>query len=101
MIIFNIVLEDEEKAGKISTYLIQKKLAMQTHIDTNRILTPKGHKQTIRLFFMTKSVLYASIEKEIKKRFFSSEMFIYGTPVSHIQKEYGDLLRAYIKGDGE
>jgi hypothetical protein len=97
MIIFNIVLEDEEKAARISAYLIEKKYAMQTHIDTNKILTTSGQKQTVRLFFITKSLLYVDIEKEVKDLFFTEGMIIYGTPVSHIDKDYGELLRNYIK----
>ena len=97
MIIFNIILDSEEKAGTISSFLIQQKFALQTHIDTNKILTSHGQKQTIRLFFMTKSLLYDSIEKEIKKSFYTNEMIIYASPVSHINEEYGELLRTGIK----
>jgi hypothetical protein len=97
MIIFNIVLDNEEKAGTISAFLIQQKFALQTHIDTNKILTSDGQKQTIRLFFITKSLLYDIIEKEIKKLFYTPEMIIYASPVSHINEEFGELLRANIK----
>lgn len=97
MIILDIILEDEKKAGEISTFLIQQKYAYQTHIDTNTILTANGKKNTIRLFFMTKALLYSAIEKDIKTKFFSEGMIIYATPVSHINQEFGEVLRNYIK----
>jgi hypothetical protein len=97
MILFDIILEDEKKAEEISTFLIQQKYALQTHIDTNTILTSKGKKQTIRLFFLTKALLYSTIEKEVKNRFFSEDMIIYASPVSHLNEEFGELLRKSIK----
>ncbi len=96
MILFDIILQDEEKAGKISQFLIDEKYAIQTHIDNNTILTNEGKKETIRLFFITKALLYNTIETEVKKRFFSPEMLIYATPVSHINEEFGELLREKI-----
>ena len=97
MILFDIILQDEEKASKISDFLIDENYALQTHIDTNTILTKTGKKETIRLFFITKALLYNTIEAEIKKRFFSNDMLIYATPVSHINEEFGELLRKNIK----
>ena len=97
MILLDIILEDEKKAGKISAFLIEQKYALQTHIDTNTILTAAGKKKTIRLFFITKALLYSTIEWEIKKNFFSEGMIIYASPVSHINEEFGDLLRTGIK----
>ncbi|PBQ30597.1 hypothetical protein CNR22_02015 [Sphingobacteriaceae bacterium] len=97
MIILDIILEDEKKAEEISSFLITEKYAVQTHIDTNTILTAKGQKKTIRLFFITKALLYDVIEREVKKNFFSQGMIIYASPVSHINQEFGDLLRTNIK----
>jgi len=97
MITLDIILEDEKKAEEISAFLIKHKYAYQTHIDTNTILTAKGQKKTIRLFFITKALLYSTIEGEVKKKFFSPEMIIYASPVSHINEEFGELLRAYLK----
>jgi len=97
MIIFDIILDNEETAGIISTFLIKEKYAFQTHIDTNTILTLQGKKQTIRLFFITKALLYSKIESEVKKKFFTPDMIIYATPVSHINEEFGEILRKSIK----
>ena len=97
MILLDIILEDQKKAGQISAFLIKQKYALQTHIDTNTILTAAGKKKTIRLFFITKALLYSTIELEVKKKFFSEGMIIYASPVSHINEEFGTLLRNGIK----
>ncbi len=97
MIIFNIVLNDTKKAESISLYIIKQKYALQTHIDTNKIITTTGHKKTIHLFFITKALLFNTIEKDIEKEFFNKNMIIYATPVSHINEEFGELLRKNIK----
>ena len=97
MIILDIILDDEKKAGEISAFLIKQKYALQTHIDTNTILTLDGEKKTIRLFFITKALLYSVIEQDVKDNFFSEGMIIYASPVSHINEEFGTLLRKGIK----
>jgi len=97
MILFNIIQNDEKKAEEISSFLIQKDYALQTHIDVNTILTSDSKRKTIRLFFITKALLYNSIEKDIKENYFSNDMIIYATPISHINEEYGEILRTKIK----
>ena len=97
MILFDIIQNNEEKAIAISEYLIKNKYALQTHIDTNKLLSSNKKGQTIRLFFITKALLFTTIEKEIKEQFYSPEMVIYATPVSHINEEFGELLRTNIK----
>ena len=97
MIIVDIILQDEIQAAEISSFLIDKKYALQTQIDTNTILTKYGQKKTIRLFFITKALLYSTIELDVKQNFFSQDMIIYASPVSHINEEFGHLLRTSIK----
>lgn len=97
MINFNIIQSDEKVAEQISTFLIKNNYALQTHIDTNKILTSDGEKSTIRLFFITKALLYSSIEKQIIEKFYSKELIIYATPVSHISEAFGEQLRLNIK----
>ncbi len=97
MIILDIIVKDELKAFEISNFLIENKYALQTHIDTNTILTVEGQHKTIRLFFVTKALLYNTIEMEVKRKFFSEDMIIYASPVSHINEEFGELLRKGIK----
>ncbi len=97
MILLDIIQNNEEKAIAISDYLIKNKLALQTHVDTNQLIGLNGNGKTIRLFFITKALLYSTIEKEIKEHFYSPEMIIYATPVSHINEEFGELLRINIK----
>lgn len=93
MILFNVIQNDEKKAEAISSFIIQRNYAMHTHIDVNSLLTIDSKKQTVRLFFITKALLYSNIEKEVKEHFFSDDMIIYATPISHINEEYGEILR--------
>jgi hypothetical protein len=97
MILFNIIQSSEKKAEELSLFLIEKKYALQTHIDINTMLSSDNKKHTIRLFFITKALLYTIIENEIKEKFNSEEMIIYATPVSHINEEFSEVLRSQIK----
>lgn len=97
MILFNIIQSNEKKAEEISSFLIQKNYALQTHIDVNSILTVDSRKTTIRLFFITKALLYNLIEKEILEHFSSDDLVIYATPISHVNEEYGEVIRTKIR----
>lgn len=97
MIVIDIIQPSEEIAVKISKYLIENKYAIQTHIDTNIILNTSNKIKTIRLFFMTKALLFDMIDKDITEKFGTDELLIYATPVSHISKEFGDKLRLNLK----
>ncbi len=97
MIIINIIQSNEKKAEDISLFLIEKKYALQTHIDINTMVNSVSKKQTIRLFFITKALLYSTIENEIKEFYFSENMIIYATPISHINEEFSEILRNQIK----
>lgn len=97
MILLDIIQYSETRAIEISKFLIANKYALQTHIDTNRILNDEGEVVTVRLFFITKSLLFDVIEKEIRERFFTNELLIYATPVSHVSKEFGEKLRLNLK----
>src|SRR5690606_17107003 len=92
MIIFNILQSDEATAHKMSDYLIEQKYALQTHVDTNIVLDGKNKKQTIRLFFITRSLLFDTIEKDIFEKFPSAELVMYADPVSHFSAEFGARL---------
>lgn len=97
MILLDIIQYNETRAIEMSKFLIDNKYAIQTHIDTNRILNEYGEVITVRLFFITKSLLFDIIEKEIRENFFTNELLIYATPVSHVSKEFGDKLRLNLK----
>ena len=97
MIVVDIILTNEEIAIQISKYLIESKYAIQTHIDTNIIFNMNEEIKTIRLFFITKALLFDVIDKDITEKFGTNELLIYATPVSHISKEFGDRLRMKLK----
>jgi len=97
MIVIDIIQPSEEIAVQISKYLIENKYAIQTHIDTNMIFNLNDEVKTIRLFFITKALLFDLIDKDITEKFGKNELLIYATPVSHISKEFGDKLRLNLK----
>jgi hypothetical protein len=97
MILIDIIINDEKIAMDISQHLISKQFALNTHIDTNTIFNSGIKKTSIRLFFITKSLLFDIIDKEIKEHFKNIELLIYSTPVIHISKEFGDNLRLNLK----
>ena len=78
MTLFDIIKNNKAKAIAISDYLIKNKYAIQTHIDTNRLLN-------------------SSIKKEIIEKFYSSEMVTNAIPISYINEAFGKLLRHNIK----
>lgn len=97
MILFNIIQSDETYAKKVSVFLMENGYALKVHIDINKTLIGHEERPTIRLFFITKALLYSVIEKEINEKFKSDDLLIYATPVSHVNEEYGELLRLKIK----
>ena len=97
MIVVDIIQPNEEIAIQMSKYLIESKYAIQTHIDTNTILNSVGEIKTIRLFFVTKALLFDLVYRDIKEKFYSEELLIYATPVSHISHDFGELLRMKLK----
>lgn len=97
MILFDIIQNNEDKAKAISEFLITSNYAIQTHIDTNNIYAINENKQTIRLFFVTKALLFSEIEKKVKDNFYSDDLLMFATPISHINEEFGTLLREKIK----
>ena len=97
MIMLDIIQKDEQRAIEISSYLIKNNYALKTHIDTNKIFNSNSEINTIRLFFITKSLLFNIIDNEIKEKFYSDDLLIYATPVSHISSDFGELLRLNLK----
>jgi hypothetical protein len=94
---FNVVQSDEKKAMAISKFVIDNNYALYTHIDTNEIIQSNSGKSSVRLFFITKALLYDVIENEIMTNFESDDVMIYASPVIHISKKFGDKLRVHIK----
>ena len=97
MIIVDIIQSDENTAIQISKYLIDNKYALQTHIDTNKLFLSSNELKTIRLFFITKAILFDVIYNDVKEEFKNKELLIYATPVSHISKDFGEKLRLNLK----
>jgi len=96
---FDIIQSSETKAIEMATYLVKNKFAFQTHIDTNKIINVKTGKKknTFRLFFITKSLLFDVIEKDIIKNFYTDDMLIYAMPVSHISQQFSDEIKLNVR----
>jgi len=97
MIIVDVIQSSESVAVEISKYLIEKKYALHTHIDTNRILGDNAEMVTVRLFFITKALLFDIIYNDVHEKFRQKDLLIYASPVSHIGKDYGERLRLNLK----
>lgn len=97
MIIFNILFTEEKKAEEISSFIIKNNYAVQTHVDTNKVIGTNGKQTNIRLFFITKALLYNNIESDILKQFPTESLIIYATPVSHINESYYEIIKNKIK----
>lgn len=97
MIIVNIIQSDENKALEISDFLLSNQYALHTHIDINKIYQDGKMLNTIRLFFITKSLLFDLIDAEVRKKFYSNDLVIYASPVVHLGKEFGELVRLNLK----
>lgn len=97
MILLDIIQNNKKQAQAIANYLLANNYALKTHIDTNVLYDLKTKKPTIRLFFITKALLFDTIENEIRLHFPSSDLFIYATPISHLGKEISEQVRLNIK----
>jgi hypothetical protein len=97
MIIIDVIQSSESVAIEISKYLIKKEYALHTHIDTNRILGDNTEMTTVRLFFITKALLFDVIYNDIHENFWSKDLLIYASPVSHTNKDFGEKLRLNLK----
>ncbi len=98
MIIFNILVNNTDKAKAISDYVMSEKYALHIHIDNNNDLCmPDTKALNIRLYFITKALLYTEIENNIKHHYYSEDMIMYATPISHINAEFDEQLRSNIK----
>ncbi len=97
MIIVDVIQSSESAAIEISKYLINKKYALHTHIDTNKILGENTEMATVRLFFITKALLFDIIYNDLHENFGTEDLLIYASPVSHISKDFGEKLRLNLK----
>lgn len=97
MIILNVLLQSEESAIKIAEFVREQRYALKTHVDTNTIIYADGTEKSVRLFFLTRSLLYSEIDTAITEHFGEQHPEIYAEPVSHLNKELGDKLRAGLK----
>jgi hypothetical protein len=94
MIILNVLLQSEESAIKIAEFVRKRRYALKTHVDTNTIIYSDGTEKSVRLFFITRSLLFSEIDAAITEQFGAQHPEIYAEPVSHINEALGEKLRA-------
>ena len=97
MILFNIILNEERQIAEISDFLLDHSLALSVHIDTNKVIGYGTEKNTVRIFFITRALLYDHIATELARRFVSPEMFFYATPVTHVSDALAKKIRETLK----
>lgn len=97
MIIFNILQSSDEVADEMAAFVMEKGYALDTHVDTNTIIGKNGRKRSVRLFFVTRSLLFSEIEEAVTARFGNENLVMYAEPVSHISREFGENLRKGIR----
>lgn len=93
----DVIQNRESVAIEISKFLIERKYALHTQIDTNRILGDNTEISTVRLFFITKALLFDVIYNDLHENFAKDDLLIYASPVSHISKDFGEKLRLNLK----
>lgn len=97
MVIMNIIQNCEVQARTVAGFLIAERFATSVHIDTNRLVDSSGELNTVRVYFITKSLLYDLIESEINERFPHLDAVIYATPVTHINKDQAQHIKSTIR----
>jgi hypothetical protein len=97
MINVEIIQNTESLAIEISKYLIENKYALQTHINKIKAIDNGSELTTVKLFFITKALLFDMIYKDLQSKYKSYSLKIYAAPVSHIDKEFGESLRLNLK----
>lgn len=94
MIILNVLLQSEESAIKIAEFVRERRYALKTHFDTNTIIYSEGTEKSVRLFFITRSLLFSEIDEAIMANYGDQHPEIYAEPVSHINEALGKKLRS-------
>ncbi len=97
MTLIDIIQSDESVAIKIAEHLIKNKFALKVHIDTNKLISENEVHNCVRVYFISKSLLFDEINKEINEKFFTEDLEIYGTPVTNMSQHLGKQLRTFLQ----
>ncbi|MBK6835340.1 MAG: hypothetical protein IPG89_14160 [Bacteroidetes bacterium] len=97
MIVLNILCKNEKKVFDITNFLKKNAYALETYVDVNKLVEGKKEKVFVRIFFLTKSLLFESICNDLVQKFESEELTIYSSPVTQIEQSYWEKLREKLK----
>lgn len=97
MIILNILCKNQARVFDITSYLKENAYALETFVDVNKLVVGKEEKVYVRIFFLTKSLLFESICKDLLKQFPLEKLKIYSSPVTQIESAYWEQLKKKLK----
>jgi len=97
MIVLNVLCRNEKRVFDITNFLKHNSYALDTYLDVNKLIDGKEEKVFVRIFFLTKSLLFESICKDLLEQFEKEKLTIYSSPVTQIEPSYWNKLKEYLK----
>lgn len=97
MIVLNVLCKDESRISEITNYLKENRFALETFVDINRLVDGENEQTFIRIFFITKSLLFEMICKDLMLNFKDDGLTIYSSPVTQIETGYWNKLKEHLK----
>lgn len=102
MVIFSVIVHKENLAEKVMHLVLENKYAKSVQLDSEQKNFYDEHgklevKQTTKLSFLTKALLYKEIESRLIQEFGDAELVIYSVPISQMNEKYMQQLRSFIK----
>lgn len=97
MIVLNVLCKDESRVSGITNYLKENRYALETFVDVNRLIDGEEERIFIRIFFITKSLLFDMICKDLMLNFKEDGLIIYSSPVTQIEPGYWNKLKEHLK----
>jgi len=97
MIVLNILCKNENKVIDITNYLKENSYALETYVDVNKLIDNNEEKVYVRIFFLTKSLLFDTICKDLIEKFENESLTIYSSPVTQIESSYWEQLKRKLK----
>jgi hypothetical protein len=97
LIVLNILCKNENKVIDITNYLKENSYALETYVDVNKLIDNNEEKVYVRIFFLTKSLLFDTICKDLIGKFENESLTIYSSPVTQIESSYWEKLKEKLK----
>ncbi len=106
MIVFNIITNNHELIEPLMNFLLHKHYAQSVQLDHEvKHILDENKKlkevKTPKVSFITRAILYNTIEKDLFETFKGTEFIIYSIPISQMNQKHGNFLRNYLKKPDE